>query len=361
MSIGCRIKRWSCAIPLLCAAVALSATTPVVGQDEWLIDDLPDHITASMEARERLLAGLPQGDTPGFEFFVSDLQKWLTGSTVTVAFLGGDDALHRDIAEATKQITDAGNITLDFGLNPATGKYRTWSSSDAVHKADIRVSFDQGGNFSLVGRDSNNPSIGNPLQAIGGRAHQRSLNLGGYDQFRPASWKRTTRHEFLHALAFNHEHQSPIGGCDAQFRWENDPGYVPTKDGNQQYVNDSMGRRPGIYTFLSGAPNFWPKAKVDHNLRQEPAGSGSAGTFDRASIMLYRFPKLFYVSDPNPCAPISDSEDLSLGDIAGLKELYPNAMQEILVQNEREQRLMKAITESPRINENVKASLIAPQ
>jgi hypothetical protein len=92
-----------------------------------------------------------------------------------------------------------------------------------------------------------------------------------------------------------------------------------------------MNRRPGIYTYLSGAPNFWSQAKVDHNLRQAASSPGTtAGAFDRASIMLYRFPLLFYVSDPNPCssdsnpcAPLGGTENLSSGDIDGLAHLYP--------------------------------------
>ena len=62
--------------------------------------------------------------------------------------------------------------------------------------------------------------------------------------------KKTARHEFLHALAFQHEHQSPMGGCDSQFRWDNDAGYAFSQDDNGQFISDPNGKRPGIYTYL---------------------------------------------------------------------------------------------------------------
>ena len=362
MAFGHFARRLSHRILLMVATVTLLSSSQLFAQEDLLLDDLPDHVTATVEARAHWFAALPQGDTPGFEFFVDDLQKWSSGQNVLrVAFLGGNTVLHEDIADATKEITDACNIKLDFGLNPTTGKYRTWSTSDTAYAAEIRVSFDQKGYFSLVGSDSANPSIGAPGRAVGGRANQRSLNLGGFDVSRPASWIKTTRHEFLHALSFHHEHQSPMGRCDSQFRWENDAGYQFTQDANGRYITDPEGKRPGIYTYLSGAPNHWSRAKVDHNLRQAAPGSGSAGAFDRASIMLYRFPRLFYVSNPNPCAPLGNGKNLSAGDIAGLKLLYPHDNDSILARAERQRHLFNAISNSPQLNATVKELYSAPK
>ncbi len=202
----------------------LGAMSYCVGQVGPMLDDLPDHVIATVEVRDKLFASLPQGGGPGLEFYINDLQKWPEGQTVRVAFLGGSTGLHREIADATKQITDNCNVKLDFGFNPATGTYRTWSTNDTSYSAEIRVSFDQRGYFSLVGRDSVNENIGGAVEAVGGRPNQRTLNLGGFTVSKPATWKRTTRHEFLHALGFNHEHQSPVGGCDSQFRWDDDRG-----------------------------------------------------------------------------------------------------------------------------------------
>ena len=253
-----------------------------------------------MESRDRWMAGLryPEG---GLEFLVADLQSWTPGQVVRVAFLGGSPQLYQAIEEASRPISQTANIVLDFKRG---GSYRTWSTSDTEYAAEIRVSFDERGYCSLVGTDSINPHIGLPGQPMGGAPHQRSLNLGGFSVARPASWEGTTRHEFLHALGLHHEHQNMRGPCQAAFRWEDDLGYQPTRDRRGAYITDANGLRPGIYTYLSGYPNGWPRSKVDFNLRT-PSDSSSlvSGPFDPSSIMLYRFPELFYRTQPSPCAP----------------------------------------------------------
>lgn len=191
------------------------------------VDNLPDSVVASMEVRDRWFT-TSSAFSDAESFLIEDLVRWLPGQTLRVAFLGGNTDLHRDIEDATKQITDACNIKLDFGFNSTTSTYRTWSTTDTDYKAEIRVSFDQGGFFSLVGNDSISPNIGAAGSPVGGRPNQRSLNLGGFHIQKPTTWRGTTRHEFMHALAFHHQHQSPSGGCDGEFRWEDDPGYQPT-------------------------------------------------------------------------------------------------------------------------------------
>ena len=338
----------------------------ITEEDGIMVDNLPDSVVASMEVRDRwFTTSSPSGDTKSF--LIGDLVRWLPGQTLRVAFLGGDTALHRDIEDATRQITDACNIKLDFGFNPTTGKYRTWSTSDTTYSAEIRVSFDQGGYFSLLGNDSISPNIGAPGQPVGGRPNQRSLNLGGFHVQRPASWKGTTRHEFLHALAFHHEHQSPSGGCDSEFRWEDDPGYQPTRNAQGVYIIDANGKRPGIYTYLAGAPNFWGVAKVDHNLRQIRTSDVIVGGFDRGSIMLYRFQDFFYRTAPSPCAPIGDGQNLSTSDKAGLRKIYPHTPNEVESLTERRLGAFKSLLNSEVLSTELKKgvesqlSLINPQ
>jgi len=296
--------------------------------DDFIMEALPDDVVATIEERDAYIRNLPPAGG-GFEFVVADLQKWLPGRHVRVAFLGGDSALHRDIEEATRQITEVCNITLDFGRNAETGEYRTWSESDFDYSAEIRVSFDRAGNFSLLGTDCIDPGVGLSTEATGGRPGQRSLNLGGFDVRRPANWQGTVRHEFMHALAFHHAHQNLRGPCETAFRWEDDDGYQRTKNHSGVFVADAEGRRPGIYTYLSGAPNGWAKSKVDHNLRRREDNDVIVGPFDRASIMLYRFPEMFYQVLPNDCAPLGDGITLSDGDKRGLTLLYPKMSPEV--------------------------------
>jgi hypothetical protein len=287
------------------------------------LEELPDEVTATIETRERALAALGSA-SGGLEFVVQRLQRWLPGSTVRVAFLGGDAELHADIAQLAGTIGEHGNLVLDFGFDANTGNYRTWSEDDDEYGAEIRVSFDQGGFFSLVGTDSIAEDIGPPSGKVGGRPGQRSLNLGGFHIQRPASWKGTVLHEFLHALSFHHEHANFRGPCQLAFRWEDDSDYVPTTDSRGVFVPDPAGRRPGIYTYLAGAPNFWSRAKVDHNLKEVRGPGIEASEFDRASVMLYRFPTLFYRTANSDCAPSGDGQSLSDGDQSGLRSLYPS-------------------------------------
>jgi hypothetical protein len=292
-----------------------------------LLESLPDALVAGLEVRDAWRKELADS-TAGLEFIVSDLARWPVGSVVRVAFLDGDTALHADIATATEQITDIINLTLDFGLDPATDNYRRWTEADTVLQAEIRVSFDLPGYWSLVGTDSADATIA-PFGPIGGGPGQRSLNLSGFKTSKPPDWQGTVRHEFLHALAFQHEHQNMRGPCENDFRWDNDPGYVPTTNANGVFVPDAQGRRPGIYTYLAGPPNQWSKAKVDHNLRTVNDPTAVAGPFDPASVMLYRFAPFFYKSNPSSCAPTGPGLDLSDGDNRGLQLLYPAAADQV--------------------------------
>jgi hypothetical protein len=292
-----------------------------------VLESLPDSVVAGLEVRDAWRKQLAES-TVGLEFIVSDLARWPVGSVVRVAFLDGDTALHADIASATAQIEQIVNLTLDFGLDPATGSYRRWQETDTVLQAEIRVSFDMPGYWSLVGTDSTDGTIA-PDGPIGGKPGQRSLNLGGYKTSKPQGWEGTVRHEFLHALAFQHEHQNMRGPCSDDFRWDDDAGYVPTTNANGVFVPDAQGRRPGIYTYLAGPPNQWSKAKVDHNLRTVEDPNAVAGPFDAASVMLYRFAPFFYKTSPSPCAPSGPGLDLSDGDKRGLQLLYPAAAEAV--------------------------------
>ncbi|MDT0386658.1 zinc metalloprotease [Streptomyces dubilierae] len=290
------------------------------------LESLPDDVVASIEVRDRWRRASAGG---GLEFLVTDIARWTPGSTVRVAFLDGDDRLHADIAGATEQITDACNLRLDFGHDPATATFRRWTTSDTAYAAEIRVGFDLEGYFSLVGTDSTDRTVGAGGGPVGGNPGQRSLNLGRYAVNRPARWEGTVRHEFLHAIGFHHSHQNMRGTCEEEFRWDDDAGYVPTRDHDGVFVADAEGRRPGIYTYLAGEPNRWPRAKVDHNLRTEDDPDVVAGPFDPQSVMLYRFPSFFYKSAPSSCAPTGDGQHLSAGDRRGLQLLYPHTAHEL--------------------------------
>ena len=195
---------------------------------------------------------------------------------------GGDSEFHRTIANVTRDWTNQCSIRLDFGYDQSTGTYRQWTTDDVQYQAEIRISFDQPGYWSLVGTDSTYESIVKPNEA--------SMNFERFNQQLPDDFRGVILHEFGHALGFEHEHQHPTQGCDAEFRWDDDPGYQLTTDEYGQFIADGAGRRPGIYAVLGGPPNNWPTSEVNFNLKQLQSTDSHAfkfSDFDRKSIMKY--------------------------------------------------------------------------
>jgi hypothetical protein len=299
-------------------------TPPTATEYDGMLEFFPDDIQARMEARERFARNLPPS-LGGFqlEYVVETLKKWRPAQRLKVAFLDGDPEVHRKIAEAAAEWTEYGNIKLDFGYRKARGAYRAWSTSDAgAYKADIRVSFHLPGYWSLVGTDSIDQLIVGPGEP--------SLNLSGFTQSLPNDWAATTLHEFGHALGFHHEHQHPVGGCELDFRWDDDPGYKPTRDAYGQFIVDASGKRPGLYTVLGGPPNRWPKAKVDFNLRQlTNSHAYEIGPFDPDSIMKYYFGAwMFKTGEKSHCFS-QRNDTLSEMDKRGIALAYPRSRKRI--------------------------------
>ena len=313
-----------------------SATGPTAP----IMERYPERLQARIELRQRALSTIrpPAG---GFSprSIINLTKHWRVGQTVTVAFRGGDTRLHRDIATAVTEWTQFANLTFDFGINPATGSYRSWSKSDTNFTADIRVSFDQTGYYSHVGNDSINRDVARP--------GEESLNLEGFDQQLPDDWKAVALHEFGHAIGFEHEHQSPIAPCD--FRYNDDPGYVQTRDSFGQFIKDPQGRRPGLYTFLGGPPNNWPRAVVDFNLNQLPDSRAyDVGPFDKDSIMKYFFPDWMFVAGTNSaCYTGAENLVLSDGDKQGAAKVYPRAPEGIASASTKRTQALEAAAKIP--------------
>ena len=289
-------------------------------------DDILDAYPADLEAaiaRTRTRREQLAMSSPELAWIADDLARWPNDDVITVAFLGGSHDLHEAIASVAAEITDSCGIALCFGEAPAAQGYRRWSVDDVHYQADIRVSFDQQGYWSLVGTDSIASDLAPSELGVGGAPHQRSLNLGGFDRRLTEGWRRIVLRQFLHALALGHE-QDLVSQYQQDFRWNDDVGYEPTTDRSGRFVADAEDRRPGIYTYLSGAPNHWDKTMVDHNLRTPAIRSAVAGDFDVESVMSYRLAPLFYKSSPSPWAPTSEGDDLSDGDVRSLRLLYPS-------------------------------------
>ena len=247
------------------------------------------YIQALQEQQKQLEAAAPQIGA-GLQSIIALSRTWTPGSTVSVAFNGGSKELRRQISEAIRPWTEVANIHFDFG--DAANGYREWTTTDTAYRADIRIAFagsPEGGYWSMVGRDSINKTLRPP--------NTPSMNFEGFAEELPSDWRSVVLHEFGHAIAFEHEHQNPASTCQQEYRWNDDPGYVPTRDVYSQFIRDAQGRVPGIYTVLGGAPNWWKPEQVDFNMKRFSATPDLIfSAFDPQSIMKYHFDQKLFLN-----------------------------------------------------------------
>ena len=168
-------------------------------------------------------------------------KMWQNGRRLKVAFLDGHDELRLRVEEIAKQWSEHANITFDFGNHA---------------EPEIRISFKLSGSWSYLGTD-----------ALTRPADEATMNYGWLKpDAGEAAIRRVVLHEFGHALACIHEHQSPEGGVP----WDLDK----------------------VYEFYEGPPNHWPRAQTYRNLLQKYDRSTTvASEFDPESIMLYPIDK----------------------------------------------------------------------
>jgi len=222
------------------------------------------------------------------EGVIDQFKLWQTGSTLKVCFFDGGASLRKVFADTAKEWTSNGSLKLDFG--PSGNYYEC--NGQPYH---IRVSFgwqNDPSNWSLVGTD-----------AIRIRMSEPSLNIGfarGMDgALAGPQLKFLILHELGHALAMQHEHQSPEAQCDSEFNW------------------------PTIYsTYLQ--QHGWSRETVDNNLRTMSKGPRLRTTaYDRRSIMHYYFaPWMFKAGQESRCY-VGQNTELSELDKRAFASAYP--------------------------------------
>ncbi len=190
---------------------------------------------------------------------------WPVGTLLHIRFLGGTASQQGIVRQFAPLWAQFANLPLVFDNAP-----------DAQIRIDFRA---DDGAWSYIGTD-----------ALGIPRDQPTMNLGWQDE-------GVVLHEFGHAIGMIHEHQNPR-------------------------ANPIQWNKPKVNAALSGSPNFWDPATIQHNMYDKYDTSQINGSdFDGKSVMLYSFPSQWtlngFHSDPN--------EKLSAVDQAFARRVYPAA------------------------------------
>jgi len=238
---------------------------------------VPDAYNPARATTTRAFA-LPPGIAKGVstQFLALPVFKmWETGDTLTCCFLDGSPTQRQKVKKHAKTWEQHANIKLSF----VNGR-----------DAQIRISFEADtGSWSALGTDA--------LIESYFPKYQPTMNFGWLRDDSPdAEYSRVVIHEFGHALGCIHEHQSPEAGL----KWN----------------------KAEVYRVFSGAPNFWSKADIDHNILNRYDGTTTnSSKFDKKSIMLYEFPGFLFQDGQGTSA----NNVLSATDKAFIKQMYPKA------------------------------------
>lgn len=209
-------------------------------------------------------------------------RKWLPGQEIRVKFLDGNEYLRGKVRQYAELWEEFANV--DFVFVP-TGK------------ADIRITFGTDkGSWSFVGRDSMKQSYvrkGNE-SVFAPDDSGASMNFGWFnDKTSDEEFRRTTLHEFGHALGLMHEHQN--------------------KNQNIQWNEEAV--------FAYFAKQGWSKEKVRSQVLERFGNNSEItnGVYDRLSIMHYYYPPELVKN----AAGFPSNTMLSAGDRAIVSDMYP--------------------------------------
>jgi len=282
---GIRIQ----AVIALVVLFSLVATRPSVGQQpqpeshlsDRMLDSIPPELFQKMFHSHKLVG------SPGL--------AWKKQRVITVAFYGGSNDLYELIEQTAKEWTALGG-QLSFSLKDDAGQYRQWTPSDKSPKANIRIAFQKGGYWSLLGVLAQNVDPGDSTMNFEGFPEHLQKYFHGQNAAEwHISYEHTTiLHEFGHAIGLSHEHFN--AECQKDLKLD------------------------AIISYLIGPPNKWTEEQAKFNmdahyyaqvLAQQAGPLESklitSSDTDQFSVMLYVFPVSYYKSgDKSVCKPIGD-------------------------------------------------------
>jgi hypothetical protein len=196
-------------------------------------------------------------------------KKWKNGRTLCVRFLDGQPLVQAKVERFAHEWSNFANIKFVFRRDP---------------DAEIRISFEQQGSWSFIGVD-----------AMVIPKNEPTMNFGWLQADTPDDeCSRVVIHEFGHALACIHEHQSP----GSNIPWD----------------------KEAVYRYYMGPPNNWSKSEIDLNLFERYGQEVTQFTqFDPSSIMLYPIPNEFTLGD----FEVGWNRELSAMDKEFVATIYP--------------------------------------
>lgn len=209
-------------------------------------------------------------------------KKWLPGQEIRVRFLDGNEYVRNKVMENAEIWEEYANIDFVFVESGP---------------AEIRISFTiDNGSWSFFGKDS---AIRSKIKTTNGTEYVSnnsgaSMNFGWFNDKTPEEeFRRTTLHEFGHALGLHHEHQN--------------------KNQNIQWNEEA------VYAYF--AKQGWSKEKTYSQVlkRYGTDREISNGVYDPLSIMHYYYPPELIKGG----LKIKQNTELSEGDKRIIAEMYP--------------------------------------
>ena len=196
--------------------------------------------------------------------------KWPEGAVISISFLDGSEEQKALVRRFAVEWLQGANLTFSWTATPDT---------------DVRISFLHKGSWSVIGTTAKNVMPkDSPTMNFGW------LTPGVSDE----EARSVILHEFGHALGLVHEHQNPV----EKIKWD----------------------RQAVITDLSGPPNNWDDATIEHNMFEEYPSNEIAGTkLDWHSIMMYPIP-VKWTTDGTSAG---FNDELSADDRAFIAKQYP--------------------------------------
>jgi hypothetical protein len=197
-------------------------------------------------------------------------RMWPIGKRITVKFLHNNPVLESKIISFAHEWSTYGNIYFDF-VNSGNAEIRISLHPDGSNWSKI-------GTYALEDKTPNSPTM-----------HLGGLTTTSTDEL----IRRTTLHEFGHALGCVHEHQT----IQCPIKWKKDVVYR-------------------VYSMYG-----WSTDMVDNNVFNIYTSSelSNSPTFDKDSIMIYPIPSIFTQDGTE----INLNSDLSTLDKRFIGEQYP--------------------------------------